>query len=206
MGMFDTFHLQAQGGRLAIQSKEFACILNDYRLGDFVEYETAAAPRGVQAYIEDHKQNWSDTACPTEWIVLLLVNGCFLDAFVAGDEDEARNAAEVMAKLWQSPERQAAAFQRHAHAHYEARMTQQRALDQISRLLHDHAEWQAREAKGETDTRQLSFMRHDFGKETWDWAIARLLLELPGYRESVPAGYGEGAELDAVNSGNGETL
>jgi hypothetical protein len=194
MGMFDTFHIQDQGRRLAIQSKEFACILNDYRLGDFVEYETAVAPRGVLTYIEDHKQNWSDTACPTEWIVLLLVNGCFLDAFVAGNEVEARNAAEVMVKLWQSPERQAEAFERHARAHYQTLTTQQHALDRVSKLLRDYAEWQERDAKGVADTHRFGFMRHDFNKETWDWAIARLLMKLPEYQEWVPAGYGVAME------------
>lgn len=203
MGMFDTFHIQDQGRRLAVQSKQFARVLNDYRLGDFVEYETAA-PRGVQTYIEDHKQDWHDPACPLIWVVLLLVDGCFLDAFVAQDEAEARNAAEVMGKLWQSPERQAEAFQRHAHAHYQTRLSQQHALDRVSRLLHDHIEWQEREAKGEADTRLFRFMRHDFGKETWDWAIARLLLELPEYREHVPACYAVGAELEAVNPESGE--
>jgi hypothetical protein len=201
MGMFDTFHIQDQGRRLAIQSKEFACILNDYRLGDFVEYETDVAPRGVLTYIEDHKQKWSDTACPREWIVLLLVNGCFLDAFVAGSEVEARNAAEVMVKLWQSPERQAEAFERHARAHYQTLTSQQHALDRVSRLLRDYAEWQEREAKGEVDTSLFRLMRHDFNKENWDWAIARLLLALPEYREWVPVGYAVGAELEVANPG-----
>ncbi|MBU1664746.1 MAG: HDIG domain-containing protein [Gammaproteobacteria bacterium] len=99
----------------------------------------------------------------------------------------------------------AEAFQRHALAHHQARITQQHALDRISRLLHDHVEWQEREAKGEADTSMFGFMRHDFGKETWDWAIARLLLEQPEYREHVPACYAVGAELEVVNPGNGET-
>ena len=202
MGMFDTFHIQDQDRHLAIQSKQFACILNDYRLGDFVEYETDVVPRGVLAYIEDHKQNWSDSTCPKEWIALLLVNGCFLDAFVADDEVEARKVAEVMVRLWQSPERQAEAFERHAQAHYQALTGQKHALDRVNKLLRDYAEWQAREAKGETDTSPFSFMRHDFNKETWDWAIARLLKALPEYREWVPGCYAVGAELDAVNSGN----
>jgi hypothetical protein len=200
MGMFDTFHIQDQGRRLTIQSKAFACILNDYRLGDFVEYETAVAPRGVLIYIEDHKQNWSDSACPTEWIVLLLVNGCFLDAFVAGNELAARNAAEVMIKLWQPPERQAEAFERHARAHFHTLTIQKHALDRVSKLLRDYAEWQAREAKGVADTSWLGFMRHDFTKETWDWAIARLLMALPEYREWVPAGYGVGVEVENPES------
>ena len=202
MGMFDTFHIQNQGRHLAIQSKQFACILNDYRLGDFVEFETTVAPRGVLTYIEDHKQNWSDGACPTEWIVLLLVNGCFLDAFVAGNEAEASNAAEVMVKLWQSPERQAEAFERHARTHYQTLTSLKHVLDRVGRLLRDYAEWQGREAKGEVDSSRFGFMRHDFNKETWDWAIARLLMALPEYREWVPEGYG--VELEAVNSGNGD--
>jgi hypothetical protein len=123
-----------------------------------------------------------------------LVNGCFLDAFVAGDEVEARNAAEVMVKLWQSPERQAEAFERHAFAHYQTLTNQKRALDRVSKLLRDYAEWQEREAKAEADTSFFGFMRHDFSKETWDWAIARLLLALPEYREWVPVGYGVAME------------
>ena len=67
MGMFDTFHFKNQGRQFAVQSKEFACILNDYRLGDFVEYETDAAPRCVLTYIGDHKQDWSDAAC--DWAI-----------------------------------------------------------------------------------------------------------------------------------------
>jgi len=175
MGMFDTFHIQDHGRHLAIQT-----------------------------WIEDHKEDWIDPACPTEWIALLLVDGCFLDAFVARDEAEARNAAEIMARLWQSPERQAEAFQRHARAHYQALTARIRALDRVSRLLHDYVEWQEREAKGEADTSLFRFMRHDFGKESWDWAIARLLLELPEYREHVPGCYAVGAELEAVNPGRGE--
>ncbi len=198
MGMFDTFYIQDQGRSLAVQSKQFANMLADYRLGDFVEYE-ATAPRGVQSYIEDHKQNWSDPACPTEWIVLLLIEGCFLDAYVAGDETEARNVADVMVKLWLSPERQTEAFQRYARAHFQTLKTRNRALDRVSGLLRDYAGWQEREAKGEVDTSFFGFMRHDFSKETWDRAIARLLLELPEYRERVPAGYG--VELEKCNSG-----
>jgi len=203
MGMFDTFHIQHQGRHLAIQSKQFANMLADYRLGDFVEFEITAA-RGVQTYIEDHKQNWSDPACPTDWIVLLLVDGCFLDAFVAPDKAAAENAGQLMTRLWQSPVRQAEAFQRHARAHFQAMTTQQRALDRVSSLLRNYAEWQEREAKGEVDTSFFGFMRHDFSKETWDWAIARLLLELPEYREWVPAGYGLGKALDAINNESGE--
>jgi hypothetical protein len=203
MGMFDTFHIQDQGRLLAVQSKQFACVLGDYRLGDFVEYETTA-PHGVQTCIEDYKHDWSDPACLTEWIVLLLIEGCFLDAYVVGDEAEARNVAEVMAKLWQSTERQAAAFQRHARAHFQTLRTQKRALDRVSGLLRDFVEWQEREAQGEEAvTRLLGFMRHDFSKEDWDWAIARLLLDLPGYREWVPAGYGVAMELEALNQEGG---
>jgi len=158
MGMFDTFHIHHQSRELAVQSKQFANVLNHYLPGDFV----------------------------------------------ARDETEARSAAEVIGKLWQSPERQAEALQHHARAHYQARITQQHALDRISRLLHDHVEWQEREAKGEADTRMFGFMRHDFSKETWDWAIARLLLELPEYRKRVPAGYAVGAEVEAANLGSEE--
>ncbi len=204
MGMFDTFHVQDRGRVLQVQSKQFARVLNDYRLGDFVEFD-AETPRGVQAWVEDHKEDWTDPACPVEWIVLLLVNGCFLDAFVTPDATEARNAADLMVKLWQSPERQAEAFQRHARAHYQARITQQRTLGRISRLLHDHVEWQEREAKGEVDTNRWRFMRYDFGKETWDWAIARLLLNLPEYREQVPAGYAVALQLEMRNDEGTQT-
>jgi hypothetical protein len=201
MGMFDTFHIQDKDRLLAVQSKQFACILHDYRLGDFVEYETTA-PRGIQTCIEDHKQDWRDATCPVEWIVLLLVNGCFLDAFVAKDETDARNTAEVMVKLWQSPERQAEAFQQHARKHYQTLSTQTNTLDRVTRLLNDYAKWQTRKSNNAAGTGLFGFGHHDFEKETWDWAISRLLLELPEYREQVPAEYAVGLELKNASGGD----
>jgi hypothetical protein len=93
MGMFDTFHIRDR--RLAVQSKQFAQVPDDYHLGDFVSFEQAT-PRGVTAWIEDHKQDWLDPDCPLEWIVLPLVDGCFLDAYVTDTEADARRVADVM--------------------------------------------------------------------------------------------------------------
>jgi hypothetical protein len=56
MGMFDTFYLQVNGRTLDVQSREFACFLDDYRLGDFVSSEWAT-PIGITAYIEEYKSN-----------------------------------------------------------------------------------------------------------------------------------------------------
>lgn len=85
MGMFDTFHTQDRGRQLAVQSKQFAQGLDDYRLGDFVDFDRPT-PQGVTAWIEDHKQDWRDPDCPLEWAVLLLVDGCFVDAYVTDSE------------------------------------------------------------------------------------------------------------------------
>ncbi|MBI5331862.1 MAG: hypothetical protein HZB71_14775 [Betaproteobacteria bacterium] len=48
MGMFDTFHIQDRGRNLDVQSKQFARVLNNYRLGDFVLFD-AETPSGVSA-------------------------------------------------------------------------------------------------------------------------------------------------------------
>lgn len=196
MGMFDTFHIQDCGRPLAIQSKQFAQVLGEYRLGDFVEFEQDS-PTGVTAWIEGHKQDWRDPACPLEWVVILLVDGCFLDAYLTETEADARHAAEVMVKLWQSPERQTEAFKRHARDHYEARVRHQRALGQISALLSDYVEWEQSKAEGQdTSKGRFGFLRHDFDKENWDWALAKVLLRQEAYKEQVPAKYAVAAKLE----------
>lgn len=204
MGMFDTFHIEVGDRHLAVQSKQFANALSDYWFGDFVEF-ASAPPRGVQAYLEDHKQDWSDPECPLEWVVLLLVNGCFLDAYVSGDKADAQQAAEAMAQLWQAPERQAHAFQHHARAHFNARIGLQRSLDGISCLLRDYAAWQEHQTNKEAETGLFGLLRHDFNRESWDWAIARVLLALPGYREQVPASYVVAKELDKARPDEGNS-
>ena len=51
MGMFDTFHIQDRGRQLTVQSKQFAQVLGEYRLGDFVGFDQAT-PTGVR--VSDH--------------------------------------------------------------------------------------------------------------------------------------------------------
>jgi hypothetical protein len=189
MGMFDTFHIHDRGRELVVQSKRFACQLDEYRIGDFVSFDHGP-PTGITAWIENHKHDWRDPTCPVEWVVILLVDGCFLDAFVSGSESEARQAADVMVKLWQSPERQAQDLKRHALDHYDARMCYRRGLERLAALLHDYASWDTDKAMGEKVTqRRCLLFQHDFDKETWDWAVARLLLDVEGFREHVPEKY-----------------
>lgn len=198
MGMFDTFHIQDRGRRLAVQSKQFAQGLDDYHLGDFVSFDQAT-PQGVTAWVEDHKQDWRDPACPLEWIVLLLVDGCFLDAYVTDTEADAKRVADVMVKLWQSPERQAEAFKRHARDHHDARMRYWRTLGEVSALLRDYDEWNQEKTQGKTKKRHFAFSRYDFDKEGWDWHLARLLLEQEEFREGVPVRYLVAQELEKHN-------
>ncbi|MBI5331863.1 MAG: hypothetical protein HZB71_14780 [Betaproteobacteria bacterium] len=122
---------------------------------------------------------------------------------MAVDEAEARNAAEVMVRLWQSPERQAESLLHHARAHYLARASQEEAISRIGLLLGDFVEWKARQTSGEPKPAFLGCLHHDFDQENWDWAIARLLQELPGYRERVPASYAVARELNRASPGEG---
>jgi len=55
MGMFDTFHIQDCGRQLAVQSKQFAQVLGEYRLGDFVDFKQAV-PSGVATWSVGHQQ------------------------------------------------------------------------------------------------------------------------------------------------------
>lgn len=201
MGMFDTFHVSVpdhgHGRELAVQSKAFACLLDDYRLGDFVEFEQAA-PQGVSAFVEDHKQDWRDPACPLEWVVLLIVDGCFLDSFVTDSEAHARLAADTLTRVWAEPERQAAAFKQHARAHHDARQNQQAALYRVARLLDDYAESQRPEPPRH---RFLAALRHDFDQQSWDWALAAILAELPALDEHLPEVY---RVADALQTAQGE--
>jgi hypothetical protein len=185
MGMFDTFYLQDNGRTLAVQSREFACFLDDYRLGDFVSFE-GAAPMGVTAYIEDHKANWQDANCPVEWIVLLLVDSCFLDGFVASSKSEAQHAADIMVKLWASPERQAEAFKRFAKAHFAKRTEFDRGLGSALGLVRDYNDWSV---KGAEKNNPFRFLRHDFDKESWDLGLARMLSAIPEFAAHLPENY-----------------
>jgi hypothetical protein len=185
MGMFDTFYLQDKGRTLAVQSKAFACVLDDYRLGDFVSFEIST-PAGITAYIEEHKQNWQDASCPLEWIVLLIVDACFIDGFVASSKSEAQHAANVMVKLWSSPERQAEAFKRFANTHFSKRLTFDRGLGQALRLVRDFDEWSI---KGNEKNKPFAFLRHDFDEESWDLGLARVLNSIPEYAPHLPAPY-----------------
>lgn len=196
MGMYDTFYLQDQGRTLAVQSKTFACVLGDYHLGDFVDFDLPA-PMGITAHIEDHKQDWHDPDCPTEWVVLLLVDGCFIDSYVAPSQADAQQAAEVMVKLWASPERQADAFKRHAQRHYNRHDELNRAMNQVQRLLQDYADQQQPETEGR---KALRFLQHDFEQESWDMALAQLLNRLPEFAEHLPDSYRVALELEGQNS------
>lgn len=198
MGMFDTFHVPHRGRDLAVQTKHFANVLNDYRLGDFVLFD-ADPPRGVNAYIEDHKEDWRDQGCALEWVVLLLVDGCYLDAFVSQDKADAEAVAETMVKLWQAPERQAQAFALHARAHHAARERQTGALDRLVSLLGDYNDGQSNQDNPQPPARFPFPPRHDFDQESWDAAIAHLLLDLPEYRDAVPEHYAVAMQLRQTN-------
>ncbi len=186
MSMYDTFYLCDKGRTLAVQSKAFVKALNEYRLGDFVLFDQPT-PLGITAYIEDFNENNSDASCPVEWAVLLLVDGCFLDSYVAPSQSEAQQAADAMAKLWTVPERQLEAFKLHARDHYDARCKQHQALGLVFRLLRDYDAWQQKKTDG-TQT-GFGFMQHDFDKEDWDFALARRLAEIPEYATLMPTKY-----------------
>lgn len=192
MGMFDTFYLQDKGRTLKVQSKTFACTLGEYHLGDFVDFDPPA-PSGITAYVEDHKQNWGDPACPIEWVVLILIDGCFVDSFIAPSQSEAQQAADVMVKLWAAPERQLEAFKGYARNHFDQRTEFSHALSKVLRLLQDYAD----RSQHETEPRQsLRFMQHDFDKESLDMALARLLSSIPEYAAYLPASYLVALELE----------
>jgi hypothetical protein len=192
MGMYDTFYLQDNGRTLDVQSKAFARILGEYHLGDFVNFDQPA-PSGVTAYIEDHKQDWQDPTCPVEWVVLVLVDGCFVDSFVAPSQSDAQQAADVMAKLWAVPERQAEAFKRFARSHFVQGAEFRHVLNQVLRLLQDYANRNQQEIE---PYKLPPFMQHDFDKESWDMALARLLSLIPEFAADLPASYGVALALE----------
>jgi len=99
MGMFDSFLVKHQGQEVEVQSKQFGCFLQHYRMGDFVQLDSAT-PYGVQGYVEDFKLDYRDPDVPCWWCVLVILNGCFVDYLICDDKAEARRAEGVMVKLW----------------------------------------------------------------------------------------------------------
>ena len=116
MGVFDSFFVPYQGKEVEVQSKQFARVLAEYRLGDFVEIDHSLVHE-VQAFVE----NMYLPDSHPRWCVLLLFNNCFVDYLICDEEAVALNATVVMTAMWQQPERQVAAMLKFAQQHFRMR-------------------------------------------------------------------------------------
>jgi hypothetical protein len=82
MGMFDSLYIELDGREQEIQTKRFDCVLNHYRLGDWID---GSLP-GVRVYFDrlwldgNGKQVYSDAGCERKATVfVVLVQGVFVD-------------------------------------------------------------------------------------------------------------------------------
>ena len=83
MGMFDTFIAEIEDVKVKMKTKEFACNLNTYRLGDVVtgaQYGVYVYFRTIATYSEHEKVNCSHT------VFLVLVNGVYTECVVDSRE------------------------------------------------------------------------------------------------------------------------
>ena len=186
MSMFDSFRLQHQGREVEIQSKQFANSLQNIRLGDFVEFDSAT-PIGVQGVIEDFKVDYRNHDEPYLWCVLIIVSGCFVDYLICNDKTEARSAAEVMVKLWQQPERQAAALLKFSSAHFAKSEMIAKTLNDVAWLLNQYQSWI--DNSGERLEKWFVFHWHDFDETPWDIALAKILLQMDELRPHLHKKY-----------------
>ena len=186
MGMFDSFRLQHQGREVEIQSKQFANSLQNIRLGDFVEFDSAT-PIGVQGVIEDFKVDYRNHDEPYLWCVLIIVSGCFVDYLICDDKAEARSAAEVMVKLWQQPERQAEALLKFSSAHFAKSEMIAKTLSDVAWLLNQYQSWI--DNSGKRPEKWFVFHWHDFDETPWDIALAKILLQMDEFRPHLHKKY-----------------
>jgi len=82
MGMFDSFYIELDGREQEIQSKRFDCVLEHYRLGDWV---SGSLP-GVRAYFDSlwldatGKQVYQEPDCARKTTVfIVLAQGVFVE-------------------------------------------------------------------------------------------------------------------------------
>ena len=184
--MFDSFRLQHQGREIEIQSKQFANSLQNIRLGDFVEFDSAT-PIGVQGVIEDFKVDYRNHDEPYLWCVLIIVCGCFVDYLICNDQAEARRAAEVMVTLWQQPERQAEALLKFSSAHFAKSEMIAKTLSDVAWLLNQYQSWI--DNSGKRPEKWFVFHWHDFDETPWDIALAKILLQMDEFRPHLHKKY-----------------
>lgn len=102
MGMFDVFVVEdEQFGEIKVQTKEFDCVLDEYRVGDLVTMNSYGVE--VQTFKEDTFtvfgsliSNTRDPAVQTRTVFIVLYNGICVEAYSKiGDLDESEVENEV---------------------------------------------------------------------------------------------------------------
>lgn len=184
--MFDCFWVKHKEQKLEVQSKQFARVLGNYHLGDFVLFDFGK-PTDIEAFVEPCYWELENADSPQYWCVLILFKGCFVDYLICSSEDEASAAAKVMDKLWQQPERQLESMLRIAEQHYEALESNKVLMNEVIALLHHYQRWI--ENKGQKPEHVISLHWHDFEKEAWDAALAKLFYAREAYRRLLPKKY-----------------
>lgn len=91
MGMFDSFRTEFEGSEHLAQTKAFACMLANYRIGDDVVGNSRAVHQGASAHIEE---TYGKGVPP--WVILLLHDGIYVDYGWAASEEEAGRVAQEM--------------------------------------------------------------------------------------------------------------
>lgn len=184
--MFDSFWVKHQEKQLEVQSKKFARVLGNYHPGDFVLFDFGK-PADIEVFVEPCYWKLENAYSPQYWCVLILFKGCFVDYLICSSEDEASAAAKVMDKLWQQPERQLESMLRIAEQHHEALESNKVIMNGVLALLHYYQRWV--ENKGQKPEHVISLHWHDFEKEAWDVALAKLICGREAYRCLLPKKY-----------------
>jgi hypothetical protein len=142
MGMFDTFRASVAGREREVQSKDFACVLGTYRIGDQVHYDKdrpASWREGPYFIVEEANELEGEAAPP--WVALLICEDTYCDYEAAASEQEAMAAGQSLLLLWQAPESRIRRMMWRQQQIAEEREVLLVRIERIYHLLSDYYHW-----------------------------------------------------------------
>lgn len=188
MGMFDTFRASVEGREREVQTKDFACLLKTYRIGDQVHYgkdRPESWQEGPYVIVEEANALTGETSPP--WVALLICEDTYCDYEVAASEQEAMAAGQPLLALWQVPESRISRMMLRQRQMAEEREVLLGRIGRIDSLLRDYYHWCYQQEFPPEQSKESTLMKkvfgpfRDYGQQPFDrWLSAELNEQLQG--------------------------
>lgn len=183
MGMFDTFRASVAGREREVQTKDFACVLETYRIGDQVHYgedRPASWQEGLFVIVDEANALAGEASPP--WVALLICEDTYCDYEVAASEQEAMAAGESLLALWQVPVSRIGRMMLRQRRMAEEREVLLGRIDRTCTLLRDYYHWCYQQEFPPEQSKDSPLMKkvfgpfRDYGQQPFDrWLSAELI-------------------------------